>query len=157
MCYLQTSMRHHSLCCLPYIILLSLSACNSGNSDSRTLARTRPPALKRELRRVTGSFVSFNISTFMAIRCSAYERQFGHENPFVITDSAKLRAITHRLAALPADTMGLGMDTRAKAVLFYSNQTQDTLCMGQFTCFYRGQSLRADTVLYQLLGVIPKE
>jgi hypothetical protein len=93
----------------------------------------------------------------MSIRCSAYERQFDHKNPFVINDSAKLRAITHRLAALPADTMGSEMDTRAKAVLFYSNQTQDTLCMGQFTCFYRGQSLRADTVLYQLLGVVPKE
>jgi hypothetical protein len=150
-------MRHHFLYCLLYIILLNLSACNSGNSNSTTRARTHSPALKLELRRVTGSFVNFDITTFIAIRCSAYERQFGHENPFLVNNSTKLQAITHRLAALRADTMGLEMDTRAKAVLFYNNQTQDTLCMGKFICFYRGQSFRADTMLYQLLGVTSKE
>jgi hypothetical protein len=138
------------------ICSLSLSACNSSHSDSTAPVRTRPPTVKRELRKVTGSFIDFDITTFIAIRCAAYEGRFINKNVILISDPVKLRAITQRLIGLHSDTIGLHMDARAKAVLFYNDQTQDTLCMGRFTCLYRGQSIRADTILYQLLGVIPK-
>jgi hypothetical protein len=151
--YVLPCMRHLPSYWLLSISSLSLSACNASPSDSTVPVRTRPPAFERELRSVTGSFVSFDISTFMAVSCADYQGRFMNETPFLITDSTKLRAITHRLAALRADTMDSGTDTRAKAVFFYNNQTQDTLCMGRFNCLYRGQSMQADSVLYQLLGI----
>lgn len=95
--------------------------------------------------------------TYMGISCSAYKRQFSEATPFVIQDTARLRALARRLAALQPDTARLEVDARAKAVLFYDDRTQDTLCVGQFISVYRGRTFLADTLLYQLLGVRPHQ
>ena len=154
--HLPTHMRHLLLCCLFGVIVLGLLACSTGNSESTVLIHTRPSAPQRELRKIIGSYVDFDIETYSGISCTDYEQQFGLENLILIDNPAKLRAITRRLATRQPDTIGLTVDVRAKAVLFYSDQTQETLCMDRYTSFYRGQSFKSDSVLYQLLGVGPK-
>ncbi|NVO32848.1 hypothetical protein [Hymenobacter lapidiphilus] len=145
---------------LPTLLVLGLaglSSCSSPNSEKKVPERVRPITRQRQLVQVKGTFVSFGIQTFMRISCSAFEKQFSKARPFTIQDTARLQAIARRLAALQPDTAHLGVDARAKAVLFYSDRTHDTLCMDQFISVYRGRNLMADTLLYQLLGVRPKE
>jgi hypothetical protein len=140
-----------------WVLFLSLAACHAGQSDAVPPPHTQSSAPKRVLRKVTGSFVDFTTTSYVSIPCAAYERTFGQQNPFLLDDSAKLRAIAQRLAVLQPDTLSQETDVRAQAVLFYSDHTQDTLCMDRFTSLYRGQRVKADTLLYQLLGVYPKE
>lgn len=137
--------------------LASLSACSSPNAEKTAPERAPQIPQQRQLQQVKGTFVSFGILTFMDISCSAYERQFSKATPFAIQDTARLKAITRRLVALQPDTARLEVDARAKAVLFYTDRTQDTLCMGKFISVYRGRHFMADTLLYQLLGVRPDE
>ena len=145
---------------LPTLLVLglaSLSSCSSPNAEKTVPERAPQVTKQRQLQQVKGSFVYFGILTYMGISCSAYERQFSKATPFLIQDTARLQAITRRLAALQPDTARLEVDARAKAVLFYNDRTQDTLCMGQFISVYRGRNFMADTLLYQLLGVRPNE
>jgi len=135
--------------------LAGLSFCSSPNSEKTVLERAIQITEQRQLQQVKGTFVSFGILTFMGISCSAYEKQFSEAKPFAIQDTARLQAITRSLAALQPDTAQSEVDARAKAVLFYNDHTQDTLCMGQFISVYRGRNFMADTLLYQLLGVRP--
>ena len=148
-------MNHRMLPTLLVLGLAGLSFCSSPSSE-KTVPKSAPQVPRqRQLQQVKGSFVYFGIMTYMGISCSAYERQFSKATPFLIQDTARLQAITRRLAALQPDTAHLEVDARAKAVLFYDDRTQDTLCMGQFISVYRGRNFKADTLLYQLLGVRP--
>jgi hypothetical protein len=135
--------------------LVGLSACSSPTSEKTVPERRQP--VTRQLQQVKGTFVSFGILTFMDISCSAYERQFSDATPFSVQDTARLQAITRRLAALQPDAARSGVDARAKAVLFYNDRTRDTLCMGKFMSVYRGRNFMADTLLYELLGIRPDE
>ena len=145
---------------LPTLLVLGLAglpSCSSPNSEKTVPERVPQVTRQRQLQQVKGTFVSFGILTYMGISCSAYEQQFSEATPFVIQDTTRLQAITRRLAALQPDTARSEVDARAKAVLFYNDRTQDTLCMGQFISVYRGRNVMADTLLYQLLGVRPDE
>ena len=155
--YRQKSMNQPMLSSLLVLGLAGLPSCSSPSSEKTVPERAPQVTRQRQLQQITGTFVSFNISTFAGISCSAYERQFSNATPFVIQDTARLQAITRRLAALKPDTAHLEVDARAKAVLFYNDRTRDTLCLGQFITVYRGQNFRDDTLLYQLLGVRPNE
>jgi hypothetical protein len=157
MCHLLSFTRTRHWGCLGCALFLGLAACHSGQSDAAPPLRTQSSTPKRALRKVTGSFVDFTTTSYVSIRCTAYERTFGQQNPFLLDDSARLQAIAQRLAVLQPDTMSQETDVRAQAVLFYSDHTQDTLCMDKFTSLYRGQRVKADTLLYQLLGVYPPE
>ena len=150
-------MKHRMLPTLLVLGFAGLSFCSSPNSEKTVTERAPEVTRQRQLYQVKGSFVYFGIMTYMGISCSAYERQFSKATPFLIQDTARLQAITRRLVALQPDTVHLEVDARAKAVLFYDDRTQDTLCMGQFISVYRGRNFRADTSLYQLLGVRPNE
>lgn len=136
-----------------FLALAVLPACSSYNSEKTVPERAPQVIQQRQLQQVKGTFVSLGILTFMGISCSAYERQFSKATPFLVQDTARLQAITRRLAVLQLDTTRLEVDARAKAVLFYNDRTQDTLCIGQFISVYRGRNFIADTLLYQLLGV----
>lgn len=133
--------------------LLCLVACNSPSTDAPTGAGSPSVQPHTELQQVTGSFVHFGITTYGRTDCGRYEQQFSEATPFAITDQDVLRQIRQHLDALQADTLGQHTNVRAKAILRYSDHRQDTLCMGKFTSDYRGRTVRADTVLYALLGV----
>jgi hypothetical protein len=154
MCHLLSFTRTRHWGCIGWALFLGLAACHS---DAAPPLRTQSSTPKRALRKVTGSFVDFDITTFVGVPCAAYKRNFGQQTPFLLDDSARLRAIAQRLAVLQPDTMSQETDVRAQAVLFYNDHTQDTLCMDRFTSLYRGQRVKADTLLYQLLGVYPTE
>ena len=136
------------------IPIFGLGSCTSPSESSQEVNSVPPLAQKKkELVQVTGSAVSFNISTFVSITCAGYDKQFSDASPILITDKAKLLSISKRLEGLQQDLNGYGVDVRAKAILAYNDQSHDTLCLGNFTSHYRGRTVVADTVLNQLLGI----
>ncbi|QNP51732.1 hypothetical protein [Hymenobacter qilianensis] len=109
----------------------------------------------KELTRVEGSSVSFDIRSFIAIPCAGYEKQFPSARPFSIIDKEKLTAIDKYLRSLQPHTQNNEVDIRAKAILFYNNQTSDTLCIGKFNSYYKGEAVQVDKELISLLGINP--
>jgi hypothetical protein len=136
------------------ILLLGLGSCTAPAESWQAVTSAPPLAQqKKELVQVTGSAVSFDILTYTSVTCAGYDKQFSAASPILITDKGKLLRISSRLAGLQQDPNGYGIDVRAKVILAYHDQSHDTLCLGNFTSYYRGTTVVADTVLNQLLGI----
>ena len=141
---------------LGFLSLLSCESRNEGSAEAVSELSKLPEHKKlfrKELVKVTGSYVSFRISTFVGITCEGYDKHFSSTNPIIIIDKVKLAAIESRLKLLSPDINKYGIDTRAKVIFFYNDRSTDTLCISQFNGHYRGELVSNDIKLNQLLGV----
>jgi hypothetical protein len=98
------------------LLLIGLAGCNGCPEPVQLADKSASPS-QRELVRVQGSAVNFNILTFRAISCSAYGRQFARATPIDITDRVTLTRISQRLKRLQTSSPGHRINIRAKAIL----------------------------------------
>ena len=140
---------------MKHFIALSLScvvACTP-TAEPAQKGSPKPFPPQRELVGVQAFISDFSIESFRDISCEAYGKEFGWTRRQDVTDRKVLGQISQRLQQLQAAPAGYHIDVRAKAILRYSDQSRDTLCLGNFFNDYRGQLVQADTVLSQLLGI----
>lgn len=141
-----------------HIVLLVILTCtcqNTPNPLPSEVAVTQTHVAIHAIERVEVRAVSFGISTWGSITCDKFDKAFtGTDMEFhVLTDKQLLLEVASHLSDLKPTTDKSSLDTRAKAVIFYQDNSIKTLCIDQFTMEYDGKRVKNDNVLLRLLKI----
>jgi hypothetical protein len=132
--------------------LLALSSCYSSDQNLKqnidASGAQQGPLVKVEVKAV-----DFLITTFVAVDCQSFLKQFPEASISVIKKPSTLRAINQQVSLLKTDTSAMTMDARAQAVLYYLDGHTSIICLGKFATQQDGREVTDNTKLRTLLGL----
>lgn len=145
--------------CFAYCMVL-LSCENVGQSpytDTTTVESTTANVLDAKtheptLVKLVANQIDFGILTFSNINCDSFGSRFSYPDAIVITDKNKLAAINYRIKELKSEEP-YAFDVRAKARLYYSDNSGSVLCIDRFSMELNGKRVKYDSTLVEMIGI----
>ncbi|MGI4866836.1 MAG: hypothetical protein ACRYFZ_23155 [Janthinobacterium lividum] len=95
--------------------------------------------------------VDFDIETYAGVSCDAFDKQFPEATTTLIVDHATLAALSHRVVLFKKGDRDYQMDTRAKAIIYYTNGTTATICIDRFSMHFNGKRINYNKEIGRLL------
>lgn len=110
--------------------------------------------LDPEIIRIIVNYIDFNIITYSDIKCEEFD-SISSTKKIYIRDRNKLIEIRNRinLLKLVDSVVFHGVNTRAKATIFYNDSTKSSICLDKFNLEIQGKTYQNDNTLRKLLGL----
>jgi hypothetical protein len=119
-------------------------------------APAKPQMAEHIIERIEVRSVSFGITTWGSISCDKFDKAFpaSEYHVAIVTDKQVLLGVAQHLANLKPVNFKSGLDTRAKALIFYQDKTVETLCIDQFHMEYSGKLVESNKYILDNLKVV---
>jgi hypothetical protein len=98
-------------------------------------------------------YVDFNVATFVAVDCDGFEKSFGDGDKTLLVsdDNTFFGSLDDKLKKLETDGTVPRQNVRIKVLVTRASGEADVLCVSQGDMVYKGQGVKFNTELLDLI------